>query len=61
VLVAGYQTKLADLEARIQAIAPELQLPARHRSPNPRQSYQANKRRGSSPTEALFKHFDHPR
>ena len=34
-LVAGYQAKLADLEARIQAIAPELQLPARHRSPNP--------------------------
>ena len=31
----GYQAKLADLEAQIQAIAPDLQLPARHRSPNP--------------------------
>jgi hypothetical protein len=33
--VSAYQAKLADLEARIQAIAPELQLPARHREPNP--------------------------
>jgi hypothetical protein len=30
-LVAGYQAKLADLEARIQAIAPDLQLPVRFR------------------------------
>jgi Zn-finger domain-containing protein len=33
--VSAYQAKLADLEARIQAIAPELQLPAGHREPNP--------------------------
>jgi hypothetical protein len=34
-LVAGYQAKLADLEARIHAIAPELKLQGRHRKPNP--------------------------
>jgi hypothetical protein len=34
-LVAGYQAKLVDLEARIQAIAPDLQLPVRHRKPSP--------------------------
>jgi hypothetical protein len=33
-MIAGYQAKLADLEARIQAISPELQLPARHRERN---------------------------
>jgi hypothetical protein len=34
-LVQDYRVKLVDLEARIQAIAPELQLPARPRKPNP--------------------------
>ena len=34
-LVAGYQAKLVDLEARIRAIAPELDLPRRFRNPNP--------------------------
>jgi len=34
-LAAGYRAKLADLEARIQAIAPDLQLPVRFRKPNP--------------------------
>ena len=33
-IVAGYQAKLADLEARIRAIAPELDLPVRFRKPN---------------------------
>ena len=34
-LLAGYQAKLASLEAAIYAIAPELDLPLRHRKPNP--------------------------
>jgi hypothetical protein len=34
-LAQGYRDKLADLEARIQAIAPDLQLPARLRKTNP--------------------------
>lgn len=34
-LVEGYRTKLADLEGRIQAIAPELRLPPRFYKPNP--------------------------
>jgi hypothetical protein len=34
-LVAGYQAKLTDLEARIRAIAPELELQGRFRKPNP--------------------------
>jgi hypothetical protein len=34
-LAEGYRTKLAALEARIQAIAPDLQLPVRFRNPNP--------------------------
>ena len=32
--VAVYQAKIMDVEARIQAIAPELDLPPRHRQPN---------------------------
>jgi len=31
----GYRAKLADLEARIQAIAPDLKLPPRFHKPNP--------------------------
>jgi hypothetical protein len=31
----GYRTKLADIEARIQAIAPALQLPVQFRKPKP--------------------------
>src|SRR5215469_10986887 len=34
-IVAGYQAKLADLEARIQAIAPDIWLPPRFYQPNP--------------------------
>jgi hypothetical protein len=34
-LTEGYRAKLADLEARIQAIAPDLKLPARFHRPNP--------------------------
>jgi hypothetical protein len=34
-LVASCRNKLADLEARIYAIAPELELPVRFRKPNP--------------------------
>jgi len=34
-LAESYRDKLADLEARIQAIAPDLQLPPRLRKPNP--------------------------
>ena len=34
-LLASYQAKLADLEARIHAIAPELKLQGRFRKPNP--------------------------
>jgi hypothetical protein len=34
-LAQDYRIKLADLEARIQAIAPDLQLPARPRKPTP--------------------------
>lgn len=34
-LAEGYRTKLADLEARIQVIPPDLQLPIRFRKPNP--------------------------
>jgi hypothetical protein len=34
-LAQGYRDKLADLEARIQAIAPDLQLQPRLRKPNP--------------------------
>ena len=34
-LAEGYRAKLADLEARIQAIAPDLKLPARFHRPNP--------------------------
>jgi len=34
-LVAGYRTKLARVEARIQEIAPELPLSGRRRSPDP--------------------------
>jgi hypothetical protein len=34
-LAEGYRDKLADLEARIQAIAPDLQLHPRLRNPNP--------------------------
>jgi hypothetical protein len=34
-LAQTYRDKLADLEARIQAIAPDLQLPVRFRRPNP--------------------------
>jgi hypothetical protein len=33
-LAQGYRDELADLDARIQAIAPDLQLPARLRKPN---------------------------
>ncbi len=32
--VAAYQAKLADIEARIQSIAPDLQLPVRFRERN---------------------------
>ena len=38
-LAAGYRTKLADLEARIQAIAPDLKLPARFHDPIPISSW----------------------
>ena len=34
-MVAGYKAKLADLEARIAAIAPDLLLPPRRHAPNP--------------------------
>ena len=34
-LVAGYREKLARIEAEIQAIAPELNLPSRRYKPNP--------------------------
>jgi hypothetical protein len=34
-LAQGYRDKVAALEARFQAIAPDLQLPARLRKPNP--------------------------
>jgi hypothetical protein len=34
-LAEGYRAKLVDLETRIQAIAPELDLPPRFRNPNP--------------------------
>ena len=34
-LLAGYQAKLAAIEAAIYAIAPELDLPLRFRKPNP--------------------------
>jgi hypothetical protein len=34
-LAQGYRDQLADLEARIQAIAPDLQLQPRLRKPNP--------------------------
>lgn len=34
-LAQGYRDKLADLEARIQAIAPDLKLPPRFHKPNP--------------------------
>jgi len=34
-LAEGYRAKLADLEAHIQAIAPDLKLPARFHRPNP--------------------------
>jgi hypothetical protein len=34
-LAEGYRAKLVDLEARIQAIAPDLKLPARFHRPNP--------------------------
>ena len=36
-LVAGYRAKLVEVEAAIQALAPELPLPTRHRTyqPNP--------------------------
>lgn len=34
-LLALYQAKLADIEARIYAIAPEMDLPARFHKPNP--------------------------
>jgi len=34
-LAEGYRAKLADLEARIQAIAPDLKLPPRFHRPNP--------------------------
>jgi len=34
-LLADYQAKLADTEARIHALAPELWLQSRHRRPNP--------------------------
>jgi hypothetical protein len=34
-LLAGYQAKLADIEARIFAIAPEIDLPFRFHKPNP--------------------------
>jgi hypothetical protein len=34
-MAQGYRDKLADLEARIQAIAPDLQLLPRFRKPNP--------------------------
>jgi hypothetical protein len=34
-LAQSYRDKLADLEARIRAIAPELELPPRHRRRNP--------------------------
>lgn len=34
-LAESYRVKLADLESRIQAIAPDLQLPVRFRRPNP--------------------------
>lgn len=33
-LLAGYHAKLADLNARIQTLAPELNLPPRRYSPN---------------------------
>jgi hypothetical protein len=33
--VTAYQAKVADIEARIQAISPELKLPVRYRAPNP--------------------------
>jgi hypothetical protein len=33
--LAGYRAKLADLEARIHDLAPELNLPPRRYSPNP--------------------------
>ena len=34
-LAQSYRDKLADLESRIRAIAPELELPVRFRRPNP--------------------------
>ena len=34
-LVESYAFKLADLEAQIRAIAPEMELPVRFRRPNP--------------------------
>ena len=36
-MIAGYRAKLAEVEAAIQALAPELPLPTRHRTyqPNP--------------------------
>ncbi len=34
-LLAGYHAKLADLNARIQVLAPELNLPPRRYKPNP--------------------------
>ena len=34
-LLAGYQAKLAEVEAGIRAIAPELDIPKRFRNPNP--------------------------
>jgi hypothetical protein len=34
-LLAGYRAKLADTEARIHELAPELALQSRHRRPNP--------------------------
>ena len=34
-LAQDYRIELADLEARIEAIAPDLQMPARPRKPNP--------------------------
>jgi hypothetical protein len=48
-MVAGYRAKLAEVEAAIQAIAPELPLPARHRT------YRANPYfvRGELPRVAL--------
>lgn len=44
--ITAYQTKAADLESQIQAIAPELRLPARHREPNPRRALRIMREEG---------------